>query len=168
MWFPLLVIFTPSPAKSVQSILFALMAPVRYGTLDNPILEPTQPKAKEDASKQTNTAKDEIADPRRSGVTGGDTIRDCAIIEYAPPPFPLIPFLSFLARPSPLIQLLSLPPVLCDPAVAKAHYEKVEKEVEAGVKQSHTREKAFPQMATAPAEHPTPNPESTDAPPSTL
>jgi hypothetical protein len=34
--------------------------------------------------------------------------------------------------------------VLCDPAVAKAHYDKIEKEVEEGVKQSQTREKAYP------------------------
>lgn len=88
MWFPLLVIFTPSPAKSVQSILFALMAPVRYGTLDNPILEPTLPKptSTDKSSKSASAAKDEIADPRRSGVSGGDTIRDCAIIEYVPHP----------------------------------------------------------------------------------
>jgi hypothetical protein len=38
----------------------------------------------------------------------------------------------------------SLPPVLCDPVVQKAHYEIVEKEVEKGVKESATREKAYP------------------------
>jgi hypothetical protein len=45
---------------------------------------------------------------------------------------------------SRLILTPSLPPVLCDPLVAKAHYEKIEKEVEEGVRQSQTREKAFP------------------------
>lgn len=39
---------------------------------------------------------------------------------------------------------LSLPPVLCDPTVQKAHYDLVEKEVEKGVKESATREKAYP------------------------
>jgi hypothetical protein len=46
----------------------------------------------------------------------------------------------------------SLPPVLCDPLVAKAHYEKIEKEVEEGVRQSQTREKAFPPKSKAKAE----------------
>jgi len=46
-----------------------------------------------------------------------------------------------------------LPPVLCDPLVAKAHYDKIEKEVEEGVRQSQIREKAMgkskPAQATA-------------------
>jgi hypothetical protein len=37
---------------------------------------------------------------------------------------------------------IRLPPVLCDPLVARAHYDKVEKEVEEGVRQSQIREKA--------------------------
>jgi len=38
-----------------------------------------------------------------------------------------------------------LPPVLCDPLVARAHYDKIEKEVEEGVRQSQIREKAMGQ-----------------------
>jgi len=46
-----------------------------------------------------------------------------------------------------------LPPVLCDPLVARAHYDKIENEVEEGVRQSQIREKASgkPQPAQAPA-----------------
>jgi len=46
-----------------------------------------------------------------------------------------------------------LPPVLCDPLVARAHYDKIEKEVEEGVRQSQIREKATgkTQPAQAPA-----------------
>lgn len=65
MWFPLLVIFTPSPAKSVQSILYALMAPVRYAT-------PPPTEA---------TPVGEAVESNRSNVAGGDTVRDCAIVE---------------------------------------------------------------------------------------
>ncbi len=37
-----------------------------------------------------------------------------------------------------------MPPILADPELAKATYEKLEKEVEKGVRESATREKAFP------------------------
>lgn len=135
---------------------------------------------------------DEIeSDPRRSGVAGGDVIRDCAVIEYVPfLPFLILLFMFFcsfafllppsssrylppnpyrvyhippIKQPTLLLYFIShhpyskymymikkhnklmprLPPVLCDPLVAKAHYDKIEKEVEEGVRQSQIREKAF-------------------------
>lgn len=71
--YPLLTIFTPSPKRAMQSILFALMAPVRYGSISE-----THPSSK---STGISTDKAESLDPRRSGVSGGDTIRDCEVIE---------------------------------------------------------------------------------------
>lgn len=139
LWFPLLMIFTPSPTMSVQSILFALMAPVRYGDIPETPIRPIQPES-EDGKKSVEEGEEGKTDPRRSSVAGGDTVRDCAIIECVQSLF-LPPFVS---KGAVRLTCLSLPPVLCDPAVAKAHYEKIEKEVEAGVKQSQTREKAFP------------------------
>jgi hypothetical protein len=65
------MLFTPSPSRAIQSMLFALQVPVRYGPLD---LSPVPPG---EAGKD-----DEPVDPRRSGTRGGDVIRDCAVVEY--------------------------------------------------------------------------------------
>jgi len=84
LWFPLLLIFTPSPAQSVQSILFALSAPVRYGPPSTPqeigIRQALQPGDSGGASVKGKQTEEEV-DPRRSGVAGGDTVRDCGVIE---------------------------------------------------------------------------------------
>lgn len=69
--YPLVMLFTPSPARTIQSILFALQAPVRYGPLD------TMPKPLGEIGKDV-----EPIDPRRSGTMGGDVVRDCAVVEY--------------------------------------------------------------------------------------
>lgn len=94
---------------------------------------------------KTEKAEEEL-DPRRSGVAGGDTVRDCGIIEY------VLPYLNSPDRDRDpdlvLITVSSLPPVLCDPAVAKAHYDKIENEVEEGVRKSQIREKAMPTPKT--------------------
>ncbi|WWD22715.1 hypothetical protein CI109_107208 [Kwoniella shandongensis] len=94
--YPLIIFLTPSPKKTIQSILFALSAPVRYDELDE------TPKVAEEGKERT--------DVRRSAVGGGDVVRDCAVID--------------------------VPPVLSDPALAKAIYDELEKEVEAGVKKA--------------------------------
>jgi hypothetical protein len=146
LWFPLLIIFTPSPTMSVQSILFALMAPIRYGDTS----EKAQTSPRQDSSNGNKEVDAEKSDPRRSNVAGGDTVRDCAVIEYVPPRSPSSPSSKYIQ-----LSLYSLPPVLCDPAVAKAHYEKLEKEVEEGVKQSQTREKAFPPKPSETTQTPT-------------
>jgi hypothetical protein len=65
--FPLIVCFTPSPSRAIESVLFALCAPVRSG---EPSLTPE------------NITKDlDMVEARRAGVTGGDVVRDCAVIE---------------------------------------------------------------------------------------
>jgi hypothetical protein len=171
LFFPLLLILTPSPTKSTQSILYALSAPVRVGPI-KPVapLQPIQPLQPGEKSTKEEV---EVIDPRRSGVGGGDVVRDCAVVEYVSfflllpssffllpssfflLPFPPLPFFLALAVyilhhrdqtlfPCPCrVKLITrLPPVLCDPLVARAHYDKIEKEVEEGVRQSQIREKA--------------------------
>ncbi|WVW81305.1 hypothetical protein I302_103296 [Kwoniella bestiolae CBS 10118] len=96
LFYPLILLITPSPKSSVQSILFALSAPVRQGIID-------------ETPKVADQGK-EVVDQRRNGVAGGDVVRDCAVVD--------------------------LPPVLSDPALAKALYDELEKEVEKGVKRS--------------------------------
>lgn len=67
--YPFVLILTPSSQKTIQSVLFALSAPVRYEALDD-----THTLKVKDQGK-------EIIDPRRSTVGGGDVVRDCAVIE---------------------------------------------------------------------------------------
>ncbi|ORY27349.1 hypothetical protein BCR39DRAFT_538425 [Naematelia encephala] len=101
--YPLLWIITPSSSRVIQSVLFALSAPVRYGPLD------VSPKpARSTQEGEAPPAEDPDEDPRRSAVGGGDVVRDCAVI--------------------------TVPPVLCDPALARATYEDLEQQVEKGVK----------------------------------
>ena len=63
---PLLVVFTPSPRRAIQSILFALQAPVRYGPVEAAPL---------DVPSDALLSRD----PRRNAVGGGDVVRDCAV-----------------------------------------------------------------------------------------
>ncbi|KAK4687466.1 hypothetical protein P7C73_g2660, partial [Tremellales sp. Uapishka_1] len=67
--YPLVLILTPSPARSIQSILFALQAPVRYGPIDD---LPSVVQGKEKV------------DERRSAVRGGEVVRDCAVVDVPP------------------------------------------------------------------------------------
>ncbi|OWZ36391.1 hypothetical protein C347_00562 [Cryptococcus neoformans AD2-60a] len=99
--YPFVLILTPSSQKTIQSILFALSAPVRYEPLDDTLKVKNQDK--------------EALDPRRSTVGGGDVVRDCAVVD--------------------------VPPVLCDPALAKATYDDLEKRVEAGVKRMESKDR---------------------------
>jgi hypothetical protein len=90
LFFPLLLILTPSPTKSTQSILYALSAPVRHGPIKGPgpiqLSQPAQPlSGDEDKKKRKEKMEEEVIDPRRSGVGGGDVVRDCAVVEYVPP-----------------------------------------------------------------------------------
>jgi len=86
IFFPLLLIFTPSPSKSTQSILYALSAPVRIGPIKSSApsrprpVQPLQPGEEPSRNGQAEEVEVE-ADPRRSGVAGGDVVRDCAVIE---------------------------------------------------------------------------------------
>jgi hypothetical protein len=102
LFFPLLLILTPSPTKSTQSILYALSAPVRIGPI-KPVapLQPIQPLQPGEKSTKEEV---EVIDPRRSGVGGGDVVRDCAVVEYVffllpssslPSFFPSSSFLAF-------------------------------------------------------------------------
>ncbi|KAE8541228.1 hypothetical protein D1P53_002585 [Cryptococcus gattii VGV] len=99
--YPFILILTPSSQKTIQSILFALSAPVRYEALDDTLKVKDQGK--------------EVIDPRGSTVGGGDVVRDCAVVD--------------------------IPPVLCDPALAKATYDDLEKRVEAGVKKMESKDR---------------------------
>jgi hypothetical protein len=85
LFYPLMMVFTPSSARAVHPILFALQAPVRYGPID------LTPKPK---TSTGNAVGQEVEDPRRSGVAGGDVVRDCAVIEsvgrtHPPQPTPI-------------------------------------------------------------------------------
>ncbi|WVR03121.1 hypothetical protein IAU60_000111 [Kwoniella sp. DSM 27419] len=101
LFYPLIILFTPSSKSVIQSILFALSAPVREGQID-------------ETRKVADQGK-EAVDVRREGVAGGDVVRDCAVVD--------------------------LPPVLSDPALAKAVYDQLEKEVEQGVKAAQDQKK---------------------------
>jgi len=113
--------------------------------------------------------EEEEVDPNRSGVGGGDVVRDCAVVEYVLSLF--LPSSHLLSCPrfrhvdasyrsgqlppysypySSGKLIIRLPPVLCDPLVARAHYDKIEKEVEEGVRQSQIREKAMGQKKPQP------------------
>ncbi|WWC90168.1 uncharacterized protein L201_005101 [Kwoniella dendrophila CBS 6074] len=70
LFYPLIILFTPSPKSSVQSILFALSAPVRKGDIDETLKVADQGK--------------EVEDQRRNAVAGGDVVRDCAVVEMPP------------------------------------------------------------------------------------
>ncbi|WWC67282.1 uncharacterized protein I206_101190 [Kwoniella pini CBS 10737] len=70
LFYPLILILTPSSKSTVQSILFALSAPVREGTIDD------TPKVAEQGK--------EIYEQRRNGVAGGDVIRDCGVVDLPP------------------------------------------------------------------------------------
>lgn len=130
--YPLVMLVTPSPAKVIQSILFALQAPVRYGPLDTSLVPLSE------VGKVV-----EPVDQRRSGTRGGDVIRDCAVVEYV-----------LSGKPGSLLMDASMPPILSDLLLAKATYEKLEKDVEKGVRESATRERAFatPRTSTEPGD----------------
>jgi hypothetical protein len=63
--FPLIYVLTPSSAACVESVLFALSAPVLYGPSTGGVAQ------KESGGKNQGKEKDEL------GVRGGDIIRDC-------------------------------------------------------------------------------------------
>jgi hypothetical protein len=85
LFFPLLLILTPSPTKSTQSILYALSAPVRHGPIKQPapiqLSQPAQ-STQNGGEEKKKKEEQEVIDPRRSGVGGGDVVRDCAVVEY--------------------------------------------------------------------------------------
>ncbi|WRT63245.1 uncharacterized protein IL334_000148 [Kwoniella shivajii] len=70
VFYPLIILFTPSPKSTIQSILFALSAPVRQGNIDETLKVADQGK--------------EVAEQRRNGVAGGDVVRDCAVVDLPP------------------------------------------------------------------------------------
>ncbi|WVN88518.1 uncharacterized protein L203_103729 [Cryptococcus depauperatus CBS 7841] len=70
LFYPLILILTPSSKNAIQSILFALSAPVRYEPRDETVKIKDQGK--------------ETLEDRRSAVEGGDVIRDCAVIDVPP------------------------------------------------------------------------------------
>lgn len=83
IFFPLVLLITPSPAKSIQSILHALSAPVKFpgdevdGNKDAVAVQVAEPQEQNKKPKDD----DEIKDPRRNGVRQGNVVRDCAVIE---------------------------------------------------------------------------------------
>lgn len=88
LFYPLVILFTPSPAKSIQPILFALSAPVKYAgeqpaqpTPQPPPVLGAESEAPEQQDKPRKKNDDVVTDPRRDGITQGDVVRDCATIE---------------------------------------------------------------------------------------
>lgn len=98
--YPLVLLFTPGPSMAVQSVLFALSAPVLYeegGKVkvefdkDGPKEGGKAIKEKGEQRESTEKAKEIVSKPtkigdgavteRRSGVKQGDVVRDCAVIE---------------------------------------------------------------------------------------
>jgi len=105
LFFPLLLILTPSPSKSTQSILYALSAPVRHGPIKSAPIQLSQPAQPQPGDKdEKKKEEEEVVDPRRSGVGGGDVVRDCAVVEYV-----FLP--SFFLRPSFLISRSLILPI---------------------------------------------------------
>ena len=82
LFFPLLLILTPSPTKSTQSIIYALSAPVRHGPIISAPIQLSHPAPGSGDTKGKKKVEEEVIDPRRSGVGGGDVVRDCAVVEY--------------------------------------------------------------------------------------
>jgi hypothetical protein len=112
LFFPLLLILTPSPTKSTQSILYALSAPVRHGPIKQPapiqLSQPAQ-STQNGGEEKKKKEEQEVIDPRRSGVGGGDVVRDCAVVEYV---FFFLPSFFFPSFFPPSILFFSFSPLL--------------------------------------------------------
>jgi hypothetical protein len=77
--YPLVLLFTPGPGMAVQSVLYALSAPVLYDE-EQKALAKKEAGEKEVKQEEGKKSKAET-DPRRAGVRQGDVVRDCAVIE---------------------------------------------------------------------------------------
>jgi hypothetical protein len=74
LW-PIILVCTPGSSQTVQSIMFALNAPVRYGPVRDQPLEIVR------TDEKSTTSKPKSGNGRREAVAGGDVVRDCAVIE---------------------------------------------------------------------------------------
>ena len=102
LFFPLLLILTPSPTKSTQSILYALSAPVRHGPIKQPApVQLSHPDPAQPGQEKKKTVEEEVVDPNRSGVGGGDVVRDCAVVEYVLPSSFFLLFFHLACFPCP-------------------------------------------------------------------
>jgi hypothetical protein len=83
LFLPFILIWTPSPAMAIQSVLHALSAPVKLpGDEEHRVTSVTEEQLAgkdNDSKKKANT--EEITDPRRNGVRQGEVVRDCGVIE---------------------------------------------------------------------------------------
>lgn len=90
---PIVLILTRGPAKTIQPILFALSAPVKFpGDVDDDLSQGNKNAARSadeaeerekrlvESGKSSRPEKDDL-EPRRAGVRQGDVVRDCAVIE---------------------------------------------------------------------------------------
>ncbi|KAL7420205.1 hypothetical protein Q5752_005171 [Cryptotrichosporon argae] len=135
--YPFLLFLTPSPSRSIQSILFALSAPVRYAdgptsprngpkVISSPSAPPTSSAGHSDAlPADAAPRRADDADAAQASIGQGDVVRNCAVFD--------------------------IPPILRDPALARETWDRLEKEVEAGVKANQAREKALGVGAAAAA-----------------
>ncbi|BEI87546.1 uncharacterized protein CcaverHIS019_0102640 [Cutaneotrichosporon cavernicola] len=115
--YPLVLLFTPGPGMAVQSVLYALSAPVLYDGKQKALAKEETKEVKQAENKGKNSE----TDASRAGVRQGDVVRDCAVID--------------------------LPPVLHNKEIARGTYDRIEAEVEAGVR-------AFEEAAKKAAEAP--------------
>lgn len=76
LW-PIILICTPGPSQTVQSIMFALNAPVRYGPVVDKAPQVVQTLAEDGKEEE----RPQSGNGRREAVAGGDVVRDCAVIE---------------------------------------------------------------------------------------
>ncbi|GMK59618.1 hypothetical protein CspeluHIS016_0802240 [Cutaneotrichosporon spelunceum] len=109
--YPFVLLFTPGPGMAVQSVLYALSAPVLYDEDQKTLVK----EGTEEEKKVENKGKKPETEPSRAGVRQGDVVRDCAVIE--------------------------LPAVLYNREIARGTYDRVEAEVEAGVRAFEEAEK---------------------------
>ncbi|KAJ9102878.1 hypothetical protein QFC19_004606 [Naganishia cerealis] len=77
---PLIYLLTPSTNSALQSILYALSAPVLYDEDDDSFWDMT--KKQEDKDDKTGKSNGKAGKGRRDGVKGGGIVRDASWIPY--------------------------------------------------------------------------------------
>lgn len=79
LFFPLIYLSTPSTSSVVESILFALSAPVQYGPREDPLAAPVSSGSGGEGTE--NEKPKAVVDDRGKTVGGGEIVRDCWVVE---------------------------------------------------------------------------------------